>query len=179
MKIRFSFISVSFALIWLLLPNTAGLNGGVSFGSQYAARSAAGAYQRPSPRRTAGPAMSGASEKERQLAEREAALNLKEQELKRLSARLDARVKEIEAVRKSMETTVSARKKADDERYKKMLKLYKALRPEEAAGLIDKLDEDIAMELLNQMDTKTAAKLIPYLDRKRVLKWTRASLKGN
>jgi hypothetical protein len=172
-------ISFSLALLWLLLPYPVALNSGISSGNQDTAGSPAGVHQRYSTRRPAGPATSGTSEKERQLAEREAALNVKEQELNRLSAKLDARMREFEAARKSMETTLSTRKKADGERYKKMLKLYKALRPEEAAGLIDKLDEEIAMELLNQMDTKTAAKLIPFLEKKRVLKWTRASLKGN
>jgi hypothetical protein len=41
---------------------------------------------------------------------------------------------------------------------------------------MDKLDEELALEMLNQMDTKTAAKLIPLLNEKRVLKWTRLSL---
>jgi flagellar motility protein MotE (MotC chaperone) len=178
---RFSTFAVSFslALLWLLLPYPVALNSGISSGNQDAATSPAGVHQRYSARRPAGPATSGTSEKERQLAEREAALNLKEQELKRLTSKIDARMREFEAARKSMETTLSTRKKADGERYRKMLKLYKALRPEEAAGLIDRLDEEIAMELLNRMDTKTAAKLVPLLEKKRVLKWTRASLKDD
>jgi len=178
MKLFHSAFSISLAILLVALPFPGPMNSGISFGNQDSVVSSAGMSQKSNSRKPSGAAW-GASERERQLAEREAALNLKEQELNRLSARLDARMRDFETARKSMETTLSTRKKADAERYKKMLKLYKALRPEEAAGLIDKLDEDIAMELLNQMDTKTAAKLIPFLDRKRVLKWTRTSLKGN
>ncbi len=173
-----AFISCFLLLIWLLLPYASFLNRADSLAYQDAGRSTTGVRQKFSTRSPVVTAATGVSEKERQLAEREVALKLKEQELNRLSAKLDARMREFSAARKSMETTLSTRKKADNERYRKMLKLYKAMRPEEAAGLIDKLDEDIAIELLNQMDTKTAAKLIPLLDRKRVLKWTRASLKG-
>jgi flagellar motility protein MotE (MotC chaperone) len=59
-----------------------------------------------------------------------------------------------------------------------MLKIYKALRPEQAALLIDRLDEGTAAEIMNSMDQKTLAKLIPHLNPQRVVKWTRESLAG-
>jgi flagellar motility protein MotE (MotC chaperone) len=113
------------------------------------------------------------------LMEREAALTLKEQEMKKLEQSLDSRIKQLEATRKGLEAPLARKKTEDSGRYKKMLKVYKSLRPEEAAALMDKLDEEIALEMLNQMDQKTAAKLIPYLNQARVLKWTRLSLKEN
>jgi flagellar protein FlbB len=116
--------------------------------------------------------------KREQLAEREAALNAKEQALKRLSAQLDARVNELNAAKKGIEASLVAKKKQDDERYKKMIKIYKALKPEDAAGLLNKLDARMVIEMLNLMDQKTAVKLIPYLHQPRVLEWTRSSLAG-
>jgi len=113
------------------------------------------------------------------LLEREAAVGMKEQELKKLGQNLEARIRQLEESRKSMESSLTRKKKEDADRYTKMLKIYKALRPEEAAKLIDNLDEAIAFEMLNQMDQKTATKLIPFLNQARVLKWTRLSLKGN
>ncbi|NMC74358.1 MAG: hypothetical protein GYA56_08400 [Geobacteraceae bacterium] len=111
------------------------------------------------------------------LMEREAALTLKEQEMKKLEQSLDSRIQEMEARKKELETSLARKKAEDSEKYKKILKVYKSLRPEEAAALLDKLDEDIALEMLNQMDQKRAAKLIPFLNQARVLKWTRQSLK--
>ncbi len=125
------------------------------------------------------PALSAEGYGSREQMEKEAALNLKEQELKEMSAKIDARMKELDEKRKAAESSLAAGNKVSDEHYKKMIKLYKSLRPEEAAGLIDKLDEDTAFEMLNRMDTKTAAKLVPYLNQKKVLKWTRLNLKGN
>lgn len=113
------------------------------------------------------------------LMEREAALNLKEQEMKKLEQSLDSRIQELEATKKGLETSLARKKAEDSEKYKKVLKVYKSLRPEEAAALLDKLDEDVALEMLNQMDQKRAAKLIPYMNQARVLKWTRQSLKEN
>ncbi|MGA7829276.1 MAG: hypothetical protein WCA04_16605 [Geobacteraceae bacterium] len=109
--------------------------------------------------------------------ERETAVSLKEKELKNLSASLSAKIQQLQQARKEMEDSLDQKKKDEAEKYKKMLKVYKALRPEAAAALIDKLDEGMAFEMLNQMDAKTAVKLIPLMNQDRVLKWTRLSLK--
>lgn len=111
-----------------------------------------------------------------QLAEKEAALKAKEQELKNLAGRLDARIAELNAAQKAMETSLLTKKKESNERYRKILKIYRSLRPEEAAKLLNKLDDDMVIEMLNQMDQKTAVKLIPFLNQPNVLKWTRQNL---
>jgi flagellar protein FlbB len=115
-------------------------------------------------------------QKRTEILERETAVSLKEQELKSLSESLSAKIQQLQQARKEIEVSLAQKKKDDAEKYKKMLKVYKSLRPEEAASLIDKLDESMALEMLNQMDTKTAVKLIPLMNQARVLKWTRLSL---
>lgn len=124
------------------------------------------------------PGAEDTQQKQNKILERETALSLKEKELQSLSENLSARIQQLQQARKEIEASLDQKKKDDAEKYKKMLKLYKSLRPEEAAALIDKLDEDMAFEMLNQMDTKTAVKLIPLLNQQRVLKWTRLSLNG-
>jgi len=114
-----------------------------------------------------------------EILEREIAVSLKEKELKNLSESLSTKIQQLQQARKEIEISLDQKKKDDAEKYKKMLKVYKALRPEAAAALMDKLDEGMAFELLNQMDTKTAVKLIPLMKQDRVLKWTRLSLKAN
>lgn len=114
-----------------------------------------------------------------QLTQREAALKAKEEALNKLSASLDKRVAELNAARKGIEGALVTKKKQDDERYKKMVKIYKSLKADQAGALLNKLDEKMVIELLNQMDQKTAVKLIPYISQPRVLEWTRLNLKGN
>ena len=118
-------------------------------------------------------------QKRQQLAEKEAALKAKEEALGKLSAALDARVNELNAAKKGLEGALVAKKKEDEHRYKKMLKIYKGLKPEQAGALLDKLDSKMEIEMLNQMDQKTAVKLIPYINQARVLEWTRLNLHGN
>jgi flagellar motility protein MotE (MotC chaperone) len=115
--------------------------------------------------------------KRQQLAEKEAALAVKEEELKRLSAVIDNRIKELEIRKKALDESLKIKKKVDSERYQKMLKVYKSLKPDQAAGLMDKLEEDIAIEMLSQMDKKTIVKLVPFLNQPRVLKWTMEQVK--
>lgn len=117
--------------------------------------------------------------KRQQLADKEAALKAKEEALKKLSAALDARVVELNAAKKGLEGALVAKKKQDEERYKKMIKIYKGLKADQAGALLNKLGDKMVIELLNQMDQKTAVKLIPFIDQPRVLEWTRLNLQGN
>jgi flagellar protein FlbB len=113
-----------------------------------------------------------------QLAEREAALAAKEQELKKLGAKLDSQIKSLDDSKKRLDDSFKTQKKLRDEKQKKMIGLFKKMRPEQAGQLMDKLGEVKVISLLNQMDTKTVIKLIPYLKQPRVLKWIEENLKG-
>ncbi|NVN89782.1 MAG: hypothetical protein HXX11_04195 [Desulfuromonadales bacterium] len=113
-----------------------------------------------------------------QLAEREAALAAKEQELKKLGAKLDSQIKSLDDSKKRLDDSLKAQKKQRDEKQKKMIGLFKKMRPEQAGQLMDKLEEERVISLLNQMDTKTVVKLIPFLKQPRVLKWIEENLKG-
>jgi flagellar protein FlbB len=116
--------------------------------------------------------------KRQQLDQREAALRAKEEGLSRLSATLDARVAELNLAKKGIEASLTAKKKQDDDRYKKMVKIYKGLKPEQAGALLNKLEGKMVIEMLNQMDQKTAVKLIPFITQPTVLEWTKVNLGG-
>ena len=115
--------------------------------------------------------------KRQQLVEKEQALKAKEEALRKLSATLDSRVAQLNAAQKGIEGALVAKKKQDDERYKKMVKIYKGLKAEQAGALLNQLEDKLVIEMLNQMDQKTAVKLIPFIDKPRVLEWTRVNLK--
>jgi flagellar motility protein MotE (MotC chaperone) len=115
-----------------------------------------------------------------QLAEKEAALAAKEQELKKLSAKIEAQVKALEDSKKRMDDSLKvqseAQKKKQDEKILKMVKLFKAMKAEQAGKMIDTLKEDLALSLLSRLDTKTVAKLAPYISQPRVIKWVTDNL---
>lgn len=113
-----------------------------------------------------------------QLAEKEAAFAAKEEEQRKLGAKLDSQIKALGDSKKRLDDSIKSQKKFQDEKQKKMIGLFKKMRPEQAGQLMDKLEEDKVIALLNQMDTKTVIKLIPYLKQPRVLKWVTENLKG-
>jgi len=160
---------VSLALIFLALN---------LFGTGHRGGPAVAAEMRSAPARPPADDAAALELKRQQLAEREAALKAKEAALNRLSATLDSRVEELNAAKKGIEASLVVKKKQDDERYKKMIKIYKGLKPEQASELLNKLDEKMVIEMLNQMDQKTAVKLIPFITQPRVLEWTRLNLAG-
>jgi flagellar protein FlbB len=172
-------IALAFSLLLVFLPCSSafrnqlqaeGLPPGQA--AKHAVAPAAAAPPAPRP-----PAVDDTVQKRNEILERETAVSLKEKELKSLSESLATRIQQLQQARKEIEASLDQKKKDEAEKYKKMLKVYKSLRPEAAAALMDKLDEGMALEMLNQMDAKTAAKLIPLMNQDRVVKWTSLSLK--
>jgi len=115
-----------------------------------------------------------------QLSEKEASLAAKELELKKLSAKLESQIKALEESKKQLDDALKAQleaqKKLQDEKIVKMVKLFKTMRSEQAAKMIDTLKEDTALSLLSRLDTKTVAKLAPFLNQPRVVKWVTQNL---
>jgi MgtE intracellular N domain len=64
------------------------------------------------------------------------------------------------------------------ERARKVLRVYKLLPPEQAATLIDRLDDSSAEEIMNALDQRTVSRIVPFLNPQRVVKWTKESLDG-
>lgn len=170
--------ALAFSLLLVILPCSSAFRSqlqaeGLPQGQPAGNRAAPAAATPPLPRP---PVAETSLQKRNEILERETAVSLKEKELKSLSESLSTRIQQLQQARKEIEASLDQKKKDDAEKYKKMLKVYKSLRPEAAAALMDKLDESMALEMLTQMDTKTAVKLIPLMNQDRVLKWTRLSL---
>jgi len=117
-----------------------------------------------------------------QLTEKEAALAAKEQELKKLSDKLEAQVKALEDSKKKLDDTLKAQseaqKKMQNEKITKMVKLFKTMKSEQSAKMIDSLKEDVALILLSRMDAKSVVKLAPFISQPRLLKWVDDNMHG-
>lgn len=114
-----------------------------------------------------------------QLAEKEAALSAKEQELKKLGARLEAQAKAMEESKKRLDDSLKQKKKTLDEKRKRMLTLLKKMRPEQAGQFLGKMEEGSVVAILNDLDNKMILKLMPYLNQPMVLKWIKENLNNS
>lgn len=111
-----------------------------------------------------------------QLAEKEAALAAKEQELKKMSDKIEAQVKTLEESKKRLDDSLKQKNMALDEKRKRMLTLLKKMRPEQAGQFLAKMDEGAIISILNDLNNKVVLKLIPYLNQPMVLKWIKDNL---
>lgn len=109
------------------------------------------------------------------LAEQEAALSAKEAELKKLSEKLELQLKNMEETKKKYDETMRLQeevlKKQQGEKVTKMVKLFKAMKADQSARLLDALPEPEAIVLLERLDTKTVAKLAPFVNQPRLVRW--------
>jgi flagellar motility protein MotE (MotC chaperone) len=109
------------------------------------------------------------------IVEKEAALAAKEEELKKLAAKIENQLKTLEDTKKKydeiMKTQAEQQKKLQGEKIAKMAKLFKTVKAEQAGKLMDGLPEQDAIILLDRLDTKTVAKLVPHINQPRLLKW--------
>lgn len=109
------------------------------------------------------------------LAEQEAALAAKEAELKKMSDKLEQQLKALEESKKKYDEAVKAQaelqKKQQGDKVTKMVKLFKAMKAEQSAKLLDALPEPEAIVLLERLDTKTVAKLAPFVNQPRLVRW--------
>lgn len=109
------------------------------------------------------------------LMEQEAALAAKEAELKKLSDRLEQQLKTLEETKQRYGETMRAQeeilKKQQSDKVTKMVKLFKAMKADQSARLLDALPEQEAVVLLERLDTKTVAKLAPFVNQPRLVRW--------
>lgn len=109
------------------------------------------------------------------LVEQEAALSAKEAELKKLSDKLEQQLKSLDEAKKKYDEATKAQsevlKKQQGDKVTRMVKLFKAMRAEQSAKLVDALPEQEAIVLLERLDIKTIAKMVPFLNQPRIIRW--------
>lgn len=109
------------------------------------------------------------------LIEQEAALAAKEAELKKLSDKLEQQLKTLEETKKkydeAMKSQAEVQKKQQSDKVTRMVKLFKAMRAEQSAKLVDALPEQEAVVLLERLDIKTISKMVPFLNQPRIIRW--------
>lgn len=108
-------------------------------------------------------ALGGLAEKQRQLEAREKELEQKQRQLETLQAEVDQKIATLEKLRQEFEAQVAAEKARHDERIKHLVSVYSNMKPQAAAAVIEKLDEEIAVEIFRQMRGRDAGKILAFI----------------
>lgn len=102
--------------------------------------------------------------KEKELQAREEDLVRNEERLNIVKADIEQRIAELKREHKEIAALVKKIDEINDQRNKKIVKIYESMNPEEAASRIEKLDEEMAVMILASMSERKAAKVLSFVD---------------
>lgn len=94
---------------------------------------------------------------------REKELNQLEEELQRQKVEVDARIHQLEQMRRDIAGVLKERVESDETQVNKLVDLYSSMKPKQAADIIGSLQEDLAVQVLGKMKKKNAAEVMNLL----------------
>jgi len=98
--------------------------------------------------------------KNRELKKREAELLLREKNLESLEQKVRADLKKIETALIRSEEQVGIKRELIEKNVNSLVKVYSAMKPQEAATLLESLDQGIAIQIISRMKSKVAGKIL-------------------
>lgn len=102
--------------------------------------------------------------KNRDLKRRETEITLKEQRLKTLEQNILKDLKKIEDAIARSEQQIGIQKNLIKENVAGLIKAYSAMKPQEAAKLLEVINEDLAIQILSGMKSKVAGQVLSKLN---------------
>ncbi|MBI5017368.1 MAG: hypothetical protein HZB55_18015 [Deltaproteobacteria bacterium] len=124
-------------------------------------------------------------ELDRQIEERRRELAREGEDLAALKRALEAAKVELlqerqrmEELKAQVEADLARRSKLDDARLGQISKVYQAMKPKEAAQALEKMDDDLAVAILDRLPGRTVGKLFDVMDKSRVRQLTRRLQEG-
>jgi flagellar motility protein MotE (MotC chaperone) len=104
---------------------------------------------------------------EQELKEKERALNEKEALLKALQKDIEGKLARLEEIQKNIEAFRKEQERLKNEKIDSLVKIYGTMKPKEASKLLEKLDDDLVVNIISRMTTEQAAKIIANMDVKK------------
>lgn len=102
--------------------------------------------------------------KNRELKRREAEITIKEQRLKTLEQNILKDLKKIEDAIARSEQQIGIQKNLIKENVAGLVKAYSAMKPQDAAKLLEAINEDLAIQILSGMKSKIAGDVLSKLN---------------
>ena len=99
-----------------------------------------------------------------ELDRREQALELREKLVDLMEQRLNTRVTELTALKADLEKLLGNVSGKDDAELKQLAAMYGAMKPTVAAGVLNRLENTIVLDIFRNMPAKRSAKIMESLD---------------
>ncbi len=106
--------------------------------------------------------------KRRELAAREEELRKKEEELLILKKDIENKLAKLSQLQTELQgqlqKNVEAAKQSQETRLKHLVGAYSAMKPDKAASLIEKLNDDVALQILSAMKSKDVGAILSFVE---------------
>ena len=99
------------------------------------------------------------------LKEKEKALEKRNAELIAFQAEIDQKIEKLTLLRNEIKTERERREGIERQKIKHLIKAYSAMKPQSAAGLIERLEKPFAIQLLAQMKGEAVGQILTYVDK--------------
>ncbi len=109
-------------------------------------------------------------ERKHELDLREAELSKLEEELQKQKVELDDKIKQLESMRSKIAQTLKTRVESDQEKVGKLVDVYAGMKPQQAAKVLESVNEDLAVQVLDRMKKKNASDILNVMDSKKAQK---------
>ena len=102
--------------------------------------------------------------KSRELKEREEALRVRETRVEALEAKVRKDLDKIEKNISESKAQMGIQDEKTKENVEALIKVYSSMKPEEAANLVEAIDEGLALQIISGMKSKIAGQVLSNLD---------------
>ena len=118
-------------------------------------------------------------QKKDQLEKEEKRIAEKKAELLAIQDDINKKISELTKLRDEIKSERANKKAAEDQQFKHLIKIYSAMKPQNAAELIEKLDIKFAIELLSKMKGDDVGKILSFVKIEKAAKISEGLIKQN
>ncbi len=91
-------------------------------------------------------------------------LAIKKTELLAIQDEINKKIARLTELRNEIKSMMAQKEATEQERIRHLIKAYSAMKPQQAASLVEKLDLDFAIELLSGMKGETVGAILPFVN---------------
>lgn len=102
-------------------------------------------------------------QKKAQIEKEEKRIKEKKAELLAIQDDINKKIAELTKLRDEIKSEKTRKKVAEEQQFKHLIKIYSAMKPQNAADLIEKLDIKLAIELLSKMKGEDVGKILSFV----------------
>jgi flagellar motility protein MotE (MotC chaperone) len=106
-------------------------------------------------------------QKMNKLKEKEKQLQKRSDELVAFQAELDQKIEALTKIRNEIKSQMARKEGIEQQKIKHLIKAYAAMKPQSAAGLIERLEKPFAIQLLSNMKGEAVGKILTYVEKEK------------